>query len=56
MFRAATAGVDTGPYVAELLGHAGGEEGEEQEPPQQEDQDDGGAAAAQAQAEADARA
>ena len=40
MFRAATSGVDTSPYVAELLGHAGGEEGEEQPP-----QDDGGAAA-----------
>jgi len=31
MFKAATAGIDTSPYVARILGLDGGEEGEEQE-------------------------
>lgn len=30
MFRAATSGVDTEPYVAEILGQVGDGEGEEQ--------------------------
>lgn len=47
MFRAATSGVDTTPYVAEIMG-AGGE-GEEDGEQQQQQDDDGGAAAAEAE-------
>ena len=40
MFRAATAGVDTEPYVAEILGQVGEGEGEGDQPPQQQEEDD----------------
>ena len=53
MFRAATAGVDTEPFVAEILGQVGEAEGSEQPPQQQEEDDAQAAAVAAAQAQAD---
>lgn len=43
MFKAATAGIDTAPYVARILGLDGGEEEEEGEgPPQEQEEGDDG--------------
>tara|TARA_B110000285_G_C14640150_1_gene387235 strand:+ start:440 stop:574 length:135 start_codon:yes stop_codon:yes gene_type:complete len=44
MFRAATAGVDSAPYVQQILGGGEGEEEEGEAP--EGDEDDGGAAQA----------
>ena len=54
MFRAATAGIDTAPHVAQVLG-AGGDE-EEEDVGQAAQEDDAGEAEARAQAEAEAHA
>lgn len=51
MFRAATAGIDTAPHVAQVLG-AGGEDEDEGEAPGEDDAE----ARAQAEAEAQERA
>lgn len=53
MFKAATAGIDTSPYVARILGLDGGEEEEEGEgQPQEEEGDDDGDQQRAAQEEA----
>ena len=54
MFRAATAGIDTAPHVAQVLG-GGQEEGEEQ-PNEGMNEQEQAEAEAQAQAEAEAQA
>ena len=53
MFRAATAGIDTAPHVAQVLG-VGGDEGDEGDAPG--DGEDPGEAEARAQAQAEAQA
>ena len=54
LFRAATAGIDTAPHVAQVLGVGGDEE--EEKASDQDGQEDAGEAAARAQAEAQAQA